>query len=361
MKILLVLALLATTTYGAQFAVLVAGSNGWYNYRHQSDVCHSYHILRNNGIPANNIIVMAYDDIANSPSNPFPGTMFNKPTGTEPGVNVYSGCVIDYKGASVTAANFLAIIQGDNESVKGGNGRVLESGPDDEVFIYYSDHGSVGLIAFPVGPFLYANDQLKAFQAMYNKKMFKQLTYYLEACESGSMFQQLPKNINIYGLSASNPSESSWATYCPPNDEVNGKHIGSCLGDEFSVNWMENTEANNPSTYTLQEQFAKVHELTLGSEAMQWGDLSFTGLPIGTFQGMGKKVSFLSKVLKAVNQGKPSKTSTFGKEDQREAKANYLLRSFNAEPTNQDIFLELAEEIATTRKFAVAIESFASK
>jgi legumain len=39
----------------------------------------------------------------------------------------------------------------------GGNGRVLESGPDDEVFIYYSDHGSVGLISFPVGPYLLAN------------------------------------------------------------------------------------------------------------------------------------------------------------------------------------------------------------
>lgn len=114
MKVLIVLCLLVATSYCAQYAVLVAGSNGFYNYRHQSDVCHSYHILINNGIPAKNIIVLAYDDIANSPNNPIPGTIYNKPTGVDPGFNVYAGCVIDYKGKDVTAANFLAVIKGEN-------------------------------------------------------------------------------------------------------------------------------------------------------------------------------------------------------------------------------------------------------
>jgi glycosylphosphatidylinositol transamidase (GPIT) subunit GPI8 len=76
----------------------VAGSNQWYNYRHQSDVCHAYHILLGNGIPKANIITLAFDDIANAPQNPFPGTMYNTPTGADPGVNVYAGCEIDYKG-----------------------------------------------------------------------------------------------------------------------------------------------------------------------------------------------------------------------------------------------------------------------
>jgi legumain len=31
------------------WAVLVAGSNTYSNYRHQSDVCHAYQILLNNG------------------------------------------------------------------------------------------------------------------------------------------------------------------------------------------------------------------------------------------------------------------------------------------------------------------------
>ena len=47
------------------WAVLVAGSNGFWNYRHQADICHAYQVLLKNGFPASNIIVMAYDDIAN--------------------------------------------------------------------------------------------------------------------------------------------------------------------------------------------------------------------------------------------------------------------------------------------------------
>ena len=51
---------------GQNWAVLVAGSNGWYNYRHQSDVCHAYQILHKNGIPDTNIVVMMYNDIADN-------------------------------------------------------------------------------------------------------------------------------------------------------------------------------------------------------------------------------------------------------------------------------------------------------
>lgn len=33
------------------WAVLVAGSNTYGNYRHQADICHSYQIMKKNGIP----------------------------------------------------------------------------------------------------------------------------------------------------------------------------------------------------------------------------------------------------------------------------------------------------------------------
>lgn len=59
--------------------------------------------------------------------------------------------------------------------------------------------------------------------------------YYLEACESGSMFVDLPKNVNIYATTASNPTESSWGWYCYPEDIIENKHVGSCLGDEYSI------------------------------------------------------------------------------------------------------------------------------
>ncbi|KAJ0594548.1 putative legumain protein [Helianthus annuus] len=69
------------------WAVLVAGSNGYENYRHQADVCDAYQILRKGGLKDENIIVFMYDDIANHPENPRHGTIINSPQGSD----VYAG------------------------------------------------------------------------------------------------------------------------------------------------------------------------------------------------------------------------------------------------------------------------------
>jgi legumain len=99
------------------------------------------------------------------------------------------------------------------------------------------------------------------------------------------MFVNLRNDTKIYAVSAANPSESSWATYCYPNDEINGIHIDSCLGDLFSVNWMEDSETGLELSETLQKQFEKVRYETELSNVMQWGDLSITSEPIGNFLG----------------------------------------------------------------------------
>lgn len=61
------------------WALLIAGSNTWWNYRHQADVCHAYQLLKKNGLPDERIIVMLYDDVASSMWNPYPEQLFNKP------------------------------------------------------------------------------------------------------------------------------------------------------------------------------------------------------------------------------------------------------------------------------------------
>lgn len=263
------------------WAVLVAGSNGFWNYRHQADICHAYHILKKNGIPESNIIVMAYDDVANDPENPIPGKMFNKPNGED----VYAGCQIDYKGVDVTPENFLAILKGDKTKVTGGNGKVLNSTADSKVFINFADHGAPGLIAFPQ-EYLYANDLNATITFMHENKRYKEMVLYIEACESGSMFEGILANdINVYAITAANAEESSWGTYCPPDDVVGGVEINSCLGDLFSVNWMEDADRNPPAKETLDQQFARVKNLTDKSHVMRYGDLEFKSEPVGNFYG----------------------------------------------------------------------------
>lgn len=64
--------------------------------------------------------------------------------------------------------------------------------------------------------------------------------FYLEACEAGSIFEGLlPEDINIYATTASNAEESSWGTYCPGEYPSPPPEYSTCLGDLYSVAWME--------------------------------------------------------------------------------------------------------------------------
>jgi len=282
-----VLALSFVAVHSEIWAVLVAGSDGWWNYRHQSDICHAYQILVKGGVKADNIIVFAKDDIANNPSNPVKGKVYNKKM--SPGYDVYAGCKIDYAGKEVTVKNYLAVLKGDEATVHGhGTGRVVKSTSQDTVFLDYSDHGSTGLICFP-SEYLYKDQLQQALFYMYEHQMYKKLVYYLEACESGSMFVGYPTNKMIYTTTASNPTESSWAFYCPPNDDVvDGKHIGACLGDEYSIQWMEDTENHDSEVETLQDQYENTKKATLKSHVCQYGDLTWTTDKVSSILGIHK-------------------------------------------------------------------------
>ena len=86
--------------------------------------------------------------------------------------------------------------------------------------------------------------------------MYKHMVLYIEACHSGSMFEGiLANNTGVYAVAAAHPSESSYGTYCYPNDAVHDNHFMTCLGDLFSVTWMEDAESADPTQNTLELQF----------------------------------------------------------------------------------------------------------
>ena len=63
---------------------------------------------------------------------------------------------------------------------------------------------------------------------------------YIEACEAGSLFEGLlPADMNIYAVTASNAEENSWGTYCPDMETPPPPEYDTCLGDLYSVAWME--------------------------------------------------------------------------------------------------------------------------
>jgi len=292
------------------WAILVAGSKDYDNYRHQANTCHAYYLLKKNGFSENRIIHMAYDDIAHHKKNPFKGKVFNKPSPLGQGMDVYDGCKIDYRGEDASPDNLFHILRGEEVAT----GPVLQSDEDSRIFFYFADHGAPGLVRMPSKKGVIYADQLhQTLLYMYKNSMYKELVIYFEACESGSMFENILENdINVYAVTAANSEEVSWGTYCGPfHNWVHHKSLATCLGDLFSVNCLENIDniilrdekridhinLRGDLSFvplkneTFQEQFEIVKEETFPrSHVMQYGQMSITGEPIWDFFSLSSLV-----------------------------------------------------------------------
>nr|GEW78732.1 hypothetical protein [Tanacetum cinerariifolium] len=199
---------------GTRWAVLLAGSKGYQNYRHQADVCHAYQILKNGGLKDENIVVFMYDDIAYNEENPRKGIIINSPDGDD----VYHGVPKDYTGQDVLLVSYF-------------------------------------ITCMPTLPYMYANDLVEVLKKKHAAGTYKSLVFYLESCESGSIFEGLlPLGLNIYATTASGPHEDSWSTYCPEDYPSIPPEYDTCLGDLYSISWMEDCDAHNLQTETIEQQ-----------------------------------------------------------------------------------------------------------
>merc|ERR1719244_2184249 len=234
---------------------------------------HAYQIVHRNGIPDEQIVVMMSDDLATNENNPTPGIIINRPNGTD----VYKGVPKDYTGAAVTPENFLAVLKGDSAATKGGSGKVVNSGPDDHVFVYFTDHGAPGILAFPDDE-LHVKDLLVTINYMRKNMKYKKMVFYIEACESGSMMTNLPSDIDVFATTAANSHESSYACYY---DDKRSTY----LGDWYSVNWMEDSDAEDLTKESLGKQYHIVKKETNTSHVQQFGNKTMAHMKLMGFQG----------------------------------------------------------------------------
>ncbi|CDW52693.1 legumain [Trichuris trichiura] len=257
------------------WALLVAGSNEWYNYRHQADICHAYQILHKHGVPDDRIVVMMYDDIAYNKENIWKGKIINHPKGKD----VYKGVPKDYTGKHVTPKNFRSILLGLKEEMRGiGSEKVIDSGPNDHIFVNFVDHGAHGILSFPTTE-MTVGELNETLWLMRERNRYGKMLIYVEACESGSMFHStLPRDIEIYATTAANGQESSYACFF---DETLKTYLGDC----YSVNWMEDSDRANLEEETIEQQFKVVKKETNTSHVKQYGDLSVAELPLSEFFG----------------------------------------------------------------------------
>ncbi|KAH0790795.1 Clan CD, family C13, asparaginyl endopeptidase-like cysteine peptidase [Histomonas meleagridis] len=248
-----------------RYAVLLAGSNGWSNYRHQADICTIYQLLINRGFTDDEITMMQYDDIATYSRNPFKGQIFH----TSAHENVYPGTEkMDYTKSKVTANNFYSALA----SVK--------STSQDYVFIYYDNHGGPGILGMPAGGNIQTAQLNDALNQMNNLHLYKYCLFGIEACYAGSLAQEFTAP-NMCTITAANEKESSYAA-------VYDSAIGTYLSNEFTNYWINEMETN--PTETIGDLYTNLKSLTKGSHVMFYGDESMKSMTVDTFFGTPNKL-----------------------------------------------------------------------
>jgi len=274
---------------GNTWVVLIAGSSGWGNYRHQSSMCKAYQLAHQAGIPDERIITFFQDDIANNSQNPFPGQIFNElyvEGGTN--INVYEGVVKDYIRKDASVKNLVNVLSGNPTT--SGSGKTLKSTENDNVFIFYDDHGNTGIIAMPTEELFHDHDLTQCIEAWQEKKMFKKLVFFMSACYSGSMFynQQLPPN--VYVATSAPTSASSYACLQDPKLRT---YVTSC----WPHGWIHSIDVHGMDVDfgTIFEDSYHYANTSSPTSPCQYGDLS---LKTTTWGGFMKNTD-----MKAANRG----------------------------------------------------------
>ncbi len=212
-----------------EWALLVAASDGWNNYRHQADVLAQYQRLRANGVPADHIIVVSPNDLSQNARNPHRGSV----PYSVGGPNLAQNVQVDYPLQGMTASRLLAILSG---QASPENPKVIKSGPGDDVYVYLSGHGNqqglyLGLgapVPSPDSSFsIVTPDALdQTVAAMSAAGHYRRMLIAVESCESGSLGQGLDAPGALM-ITAASPVENSLSTNYDPT-------AVTWLADQFS-------------------------------------------------------------------------------------------------------------------------------
>ena len=243
------------------------------------------------GIKPENIIYMTYTTNLNYRTNPYRGMIFTDPADNTDGDWAQYGCFdhVDYSGQDITPEVFLAILSGDAETVKKATGKenpkVLNAGPDDTVFTYFMDHGNEDFVM--VGrDYVHSDALIDALKTAYEKKLYGKWVWFMEACHSGSMFVNLPSDINIYIMSSSDADHNAYMTNCPPDDKVGTMHFYTCLAGLWDNLYLDYLEQNPECT--IGEIFDAVKDAVAkesDQNVSQFGDMTFRDMKVAEFFG----------------------------------------------------------------------------
>ena len=190
------------------WALLVATSEGWSNYRHQADILQVYQMLRRQGYPDNHIVLIMADDLADDYHNPNPGTL----VGVD-GEDLYANATIDYHLADVGPADIIEILMGrQSERLP----EVIQSDSLDNILVFWSGHGRQGDLCWQenIPEESFNRQRMKQLlQQMQAAGNYRKMLWLVETCYSASVAEvcQADSVPGVMMITAANANETSKA------------------------------------------------------------------------------------------------------------------------------------------------------
>ena len=183
-----------------RWALLIAASKGWANYRFQADVFAMYQLLRQHGYDDDHIVLICQDDVARHKNNPYQNALYV----SESGPNVYNQSAIDYCLDSLSVNDISDILHGNySERLP----QVIDATGSDNVFIFWSGHGLPGSMDFGGTQTMTYPKMKDILQGTPHRKML----FAIEACYSGGLGQYCQGLPGTVFITASTPYEASHA------------------------------------------------------------------------------------------------------------------------------------------------------
>jgi ABC-type branched-subunit amino acid transport system substrate-binding protein len=246
-----------------RWALLVAASSGWNNYRHQADVLNMYQILKANGYTDDHIVLIAEDDIAYNASNPNPGVVQVRVGGD----NVYADAHIDYHPSDLKPTDIQAILCGERSDRLP---EVISAGAEDNVLVFWSGHGDYGQLVWLNDKEGFSAERAKqAFTAMSQGKHYRKVLCLIETCYSGSVMKEIEGIPGILALTAASPYETSKA-------DIYNASMGVWMSNRFTST-LQDCLAEN-AAISMRDLYYRLFLNTVGSHVMLYNAAHYGNL-----------------------------------------------------------------------------------
>lgn len=234
-----------------KWAVVVATSDTWGNYRHQADALAMYQLLKRHGYDDDHIILIMEDNIANNPKNIYPGKVFTHSGGD----NIYYDVHVDYHLSDIDIRDLKQIMLGEKSS---SLPNIISSTANDNVIVFWCGHGNKNTLEWGSNKDISGDDVTGILQAMSEQQKYRKLMFVIDACYSGTIGRACEGIPGVLSMCASNAYEKSHAVDKDPVMQV-------YLSNYFTRAFQE--QIDEDPTISLRDLYFVLARRTLGSHA----------------------------------------------------------------------------------------------